>query len=143
MVCSLLLLASCSNGGVAETEMLIARGKAVDGRPLYQAQCALCHGVQLQGQPNWRKRLPSGVLPAPPHDASGHTWHHDDALLFEYTKYGGADAIEKMGLSDVKSGMPAFDKQLSDQQILDVLAYIRSTWSLEIQKIQMGHNKKQ
>src|SRR5215472_646802 len=62
---------------------LVARGKIV-----YAQQCASCHGANLEGQPNWRVRLPSGRLPAPPHDSTGHTWHHSDKELFEMVKNG-------------------------------------------------------
>src|SRR6516165_7158925 len=44
---------------------LVARGKVV-----YAQQCAPCHGANLEGQPNWRERLPNGRLPGPPHDAT-------------------------------------------------------------------------
>src|SRR3546814_13897890 len=43
------------------------------GRAIYANQCAACHGESLQGQPNWRDRMPNGKLPAPPHDKTGHT----------------------------------------------------------------------
>ena len=43
------------------------------GQRVYVAHCAACHGAQLESQPNWRERGPDGRLPAPPHDASGHT----------------------------------------------------------------------
>ena len=62
------------------------------GKTIYQAQCAACHGARLEGQPNWRERDNAGRLPAPPHDASGHTWHHPDAVLFDITKHGAAKA---------------------------------------------------
>jgi hypothetical protein len=52
---------------------LVERGKIV-----YEEQCANCHGEHLEGEPNWQRRKPNGELPAPPHDASGHTWHHSD-----------------------------------------------------------------
>ena len=52
------------------------------GAKIYQARCASCHGAELEGQANWRERGADGILPAPPHDASGHTWHHPDAVLF-------------------------------------------------------------
>lgn len=52
-----------------------------DGRKLYDQACASCHGAMLEGQPNWRQRKADGRLPAPPHDPSGHTWHHPDAVL--------------------------------------------------------------
>jgi hypothetical protein len=45
-------------------------------------------GANLEGQPNWKERQANGRLPAPPHDASGHTWHHPDAQLFGITKQG-------------------------------------------------------
>ena len=52
----------------------------------YQEYCASCHGVNLEGQSNWRSRNEDGTLPAPPHDETGHTWHHETEMLFEYTK---------------------------------------------------------
>src|SRR5215471_10554791 len=55
------------------------------GRVIYAQYCASCHGANLEGQPNWRERLPNGRLlaPAPSHDATGHTWHHSDKELFD------------------------------------------------------------
>ena len=59
------------------------------GQQVYASFCAGCHGGNLEGQPNWQKRLPLGNFPAPPHDETGHTWHHADQWLFEIVKYGG------------------------------------------------------
>ena len=59
------------------------------GKQVYAANCASCHGANLEGQPNWQQDLPDGGRPAPPHDASGHTWHHNDQSLFTTVKYGG------------------------------------------------------
>ncbi|MEP4474670.1 MAG: cytochrome c, partial [Lentilitoribacter sp.] len=57
------------------------------GKQIYADNCASCHGVNLEGKtPNWRSLGPDGKLPAPPHDQSGHTWHHTDELLFNITK---------------------------------------------------------
>jgi Cytochrome C oxidase, cbb3-type, subunit III len=64
-----------------------------EGHSVYDQRCASCHGARLEGQPNWRERLPSGRLPAPPHDASGHTWHHSDAQLFDITMRGAAGLL--------------------------------------------------
>lgn len=99
------------------------------GRQVYAAQCAACHGQRLEGQPNWRSSGPDGRFPAPPHDASGHTWHHTDDLLFRITKYGVAKAAN---LKDHKSAMPAFEGQLSDQEIVAALSWIKSQWPPEI-----------
>lgn len=94
------------------------------GQGLYAANCASCHGSQLEGQPDWKRRLATGRMPAPPHDVSGHTWHHSDSDLFRLTKEGVA-AVAGGGY---QSDMPAFEGRLSDAEIAAVLAYIKSTW---------------
>ena len=96
-------------------------------RKLYVEACASCHGANLEGQPNWQKRLPNGRLPAPPHDASGHTWHHPDIDLFRVTKLGPAAYP-----TGYETDMPAFGDRLSDAEIAAILAYIKSTWPPEI-----------
>lgn len=98
------------------------------GAEAYAQYCASCHGANLEGEPNWRERKPDGRLPAPPHDATGHTWHHPDAVLFETTKRGTA-AVAPPGY---ESDMPGFADSLSDEEIRDVLAFIRSRWPAEI-----------
>lgn len=81
------------------------------GERVYAQHCASCHGARLEGQANWRSPGPGGLLPAPPHDASGHTWHHGDELLFRITKFGVAKAAN---LSEHKSAMPAYEGVLND-----------------------------
>lgn len=98
------------------------------GRQVYEAHCASCHGARLEGQQNWRQRLPNGRLPAPPHDASGHTWHHPDRVLFDITKHGVAAHAPK----GYESDMPGFGDRLSDAEIWAVLAYIKSQWPSEV-----------
>ena len=94
------------------------------GQDIYANQCAACHGTRLQGQPNWRIRGEDGLLPAPPHDATGHTWHHDDETLFILTKYGLAGLMENAP----PSGMPVYEGVLTDDEIIAVLSFIKSTW---------------
>jgi mono/diheme cytochrome c family protein len=79
-------------------------------------------------------------LAAPPHDETGHTWHHDNQLLFEYTKLGGRRALAARGVSDFNSAMPAFDDVISDDEIWDILAYIRSTWPEHVQETHANRN---
>lgn len=106
------------------------------GQQVYAAHCATCHGANLEGQPNWQQDLPTGGRPAPPHDETGHTWHHNDQSLFTTVKHGG-QATAPQGY---KSNMPAFGAVLSDEEIYAVLAYIKSTWSSDIQAAQQqGH----
>jgi mono/diheme cytochrome c family protein len=100
--------------------------KVARGAVLYAAHCAACHGAKLEGQPEWRKRLPNGRLPAPPHDEFGHTWHHPDWMLFGITKNGLAPPY---GPRNYESDMPAFGGKLSDEEIWEALAYIKSHWT--------------
>ena len=102
------------------------------GRAIYDQHCAACHGQKLEGQPDWRTRRPDGRMPAPPHDDTGHTWHHPDAVLFGIVKYGLVPPYAPAGYS---SDMPAFRSTLTDDDIRVVLAFIESTWSPEIMKV--------
>jgi mono/diheme cytochrome c family protein len=97
------------------------------GETLYAESCAACHGANLEGQPDWRTPDADGRLPAPPHDKTGHTWHHPDRVLFQYTKLGGREALARQGV-EFDSGMPAFGDVLTDREIWNILAYIQSTW---------------
>lgn len=94
------------------------------GRATYDIRCATCHGKALEGQPNWKTRLTSGRLPAPPHDASGHSWHHPDDVLIGVTKFG----LKPYAGEDYESDMPAFGSTLSNSEIAAVWSYIKSTW---------------
>ena len=94
------------------------------GRQIYADQCAACHGADQEGQPDWRTPLASGRSPAPPHDESGHTWHHSDEVLFRIVKEGTAAVVG----GGYESDMPGFADVLSDAEIRAVLDYIKSTW---------------
>ncbi len=98
------------------------------GAELYAEHCASCHGARLEGQADWQLRDQDGYLPAPPHDETGHTWHHPTAQLFEITKYG----TEQVVGGGYKSNMAGFGGLLSDDEILSILAFIKSTWPRQI-----------
>jgi mono/diheme cytochrome c family protein len=104
---------------------------ALGGR-LYAANCASCHGARLEGEAEWRRPKADGSLRAPPHDASGHSWHHPDQQLFAYTKFGGA----RFARGAFKSNMPAFGGTLGEREIAAILAFIKSRWSREIRERQ-------
>ncbi len=99
------------------------------GEMVYVENCASCHGMSLEGQPSWRSPGPDGRLPAPPHDETGHTWHHDGDTLFRLTKYGTAALI---GDPTYENNMPIYEGILTDDEIIAVLSYIKSTWPQEI-----------
>lgn len=96
------------------------------GGPIYAANCATCHGANGEGEPNWKQPRDDGTLPAPPHDETGHTWHHADGLLFRIIRdgcaaYGGSTPCR----------MPAFGGALSDKDIVAVIEYLRTWWGPE------------
>ena len=101
-----------------------AQDDSLAGERLYQENCASCHGASLEGQPDWRSRLPNGRLPAPPHDASGHTWHHTDRVLLDIVKRGTAAIVG----NGYESDMPGFKEVLTDEEITAIIDYIKSTW---------------
>ena len=94
------------------------------GHELYAKHCASCHGKNLEGQANWKSPLPNGRLPAPPHDASGHTWHHTDDALAGVIKFG----LKPYAGENYESDMPVFGAILGDEEIAAIVAYIKSTW---------------
>jgi len=102
------------------------------GEKLYRAHCASCHGVNLEGQADWRTRNADGTLRPPPHDETGHTWHHPNRVLFEYTKQGGQPAAPP----GFKSAMPGFGGTLSDGEIWATLAFIKSRWPKPVRERQ-------
>ncbi len=139
----LLVLVACGRGEPASRaiDLGIDTGDARQldlGAQLYALHCASCHGVELEGQPDWRRRMPNGRLPAPPHDISGHTWHHPDWELFTMTKYG----VTPFAPPDYETDMPAFGDVLSDAEIIAVLSYIKAQWPSEIAAIQEDINQR-
>lgn len=99
------------------------------GLRVYEQNCAQCHGAGLEGQPDWKSRRADGRLPAPPHDPSGHTWHHPDQVLFDIIKNGMKPPVAPAGY---ESDMPGYADILSDAEIAAVIAYIQAQWPADI-----------
>ena len=97
------------------------------GQGIFQSNCAVCHGADGEGQPDWHIKKPDGVLPAPPLNGDGHTWHHGDGTLYTYVSRGGK-AFESPDIPSFKSGMPAFGEVLSHDDIIAVIEYVKGLW---------------
>lgn len=100
------------------------------GARLYADNCAACHGARLEGQAGWqragwRSQWDATAWPAPPLDADGHSWMHDDAALFLHTRNGSAI-----------SPMPGFAATLSDNEIWQVFAFVKSHWPESVRAFQ-------
>ena len=115
---------------------VISRANADDpqqvsaGRDLYAAQCAACHGKELQGEFAWRIPSTDGRIKAPPLGPMGHTYEHSDEALQAMIANGA-------GVSEF---MPRFAGRLSETEIWAVLAYVKSTWPLALRIAQAGAN---
>jgi mono/diheme cytochrome c family protein len=133
MALGLVVLNIARRSGTNGTRADVANSEQVAlGQQVYATHCASCHGAKLEGQPNWKEELPTGGRPAPPHDASGHTWHHPDSLLFDIISRGG----QAFAQPPKQYNMPAFGSILSDTEIWAVIAYLKSTWPPDIQAAQ-------
>jgi len=119
---TLLLLTACGSDESTQTQAQLAEGKA-----LYEANCAACHGINGEGEADWKTLNADGSYRAPPHDSSGHTWHHPDQLLLQIiTKGGGVP----------NSSMSGFEDNLTEEEIELTLEYIKTFWEPELRESQ-------
>jgi mono/diheme cytochrome c family protein len=91
------------------------------GAELYRQQCQSCHGGSTGGR--------ATDFP-PQHNAQGHTWHHGDCELIRWTLEG------KPSSGATGTTMPAFADRLSEEDVLDILAHIRTWWTEEQREAQ-------
>lgn len=130
VVAMIVLVAGCASTPQPATTLRDSAGGAppppeidgalvTTGRDLYLQHCAACHGADLRGAPNWQTPNDDGSYPPPPHDSSGHTWHHSDAVLIDLILNGSAFE---------QSRMPAFGDRLTGDDVIAILEYLKSEW---------------
>lgn len=132
---TILILAGCGETAVSDTSPNtlppLNAQQVAQGEEIYIQHCASCHGANLEGQaPDWQKPFADGSMKAPPHDETGHTWHHGDAQLLEAIRLGASRA------PDIGSTMPAYEEVLTDEEMTAVLTYIKSRWPENIRQNQ-------
>ncbi len=130
---ALLVLTACSSSPEASTPVPTERPIATtpvarSGQEVFASICSACHGMRGQGQPDWHIPKEDGTLPAPPLNGDGHTWHHGDGFLYRVVREGGRFQEDPVLLPNFKSAMPAFGAQLSHQETVAVIAYIKEWW---------------
>ena len=102
----------CIVGLLVPALVWAADGDATKGKPIYNAQCAICHGKTGGGDGPVGKSL----SPRPKAFSAG-SLPSDDEMFKVIQKGGKANGLSK--------DMDAYP-QFSDQQIWDVIAYIRT-----------------
>ena len=124
---AIVLSSACGQNQEREEGGAVDRNRVSQGESIFRGNCAACHGANGEGQPEWHIRKPDGLLPAPPLNGDGHTWHHGDGTLYKIVSRGGA-IYDSPDLPNYKSGMPAFGETLSHQEIIAVISYVKSLW---------------
>ncbi|MEX2251967.1 MAG: cytochrome c [Acidimicrobiia bacterium] len=119
------LVSAC--GGDSDSGEPIDNQRVARGEDLYQENCASCHRPDLSGDPDWKTPNADGSYPPPPHDSSGHTWHHSDQALL---------AIIRDGSDFPQTRMPSFGDKLTDDDIGAILDYFKANWGPEERKYQ-------
>jgi mono/diheme cytochrome c family protein len=123
LVVAALTLAACGGGdGSGEVAYPIKPDPA--GESLYAENCQVCHASPVTGGER--------QFDAPRHDADGHTWHHADRPLVEWVLDG---------VPGGSGAMPEFRDTLSEAEVALAIAYIKSTWAVELQAWQTENSQ--
>ncbi len=126
-------LIAFSGGCAFAGQQTVPEERRVDAdASLYSQHCASCHGARGEGASGWREPNEQGDLPSPPHDATGHSWRHADAVLYEMIAKGWRDPFNKTETLT----MPAFGGVLTPKEIAAVIAYLKTLWTPEQRRLQ-------
>jgi mono/diheme cytochrome c family protein len=94
------------------------------GKQLYDTYCVACHKRDGTGEPTapWSIRR-TDFIAAMPLDETSHAWHHGDAQLI---------GMILDGTPRSRTRMPVWRNILSEQDAVDLVAYLKSLWSKRI-----------
>ena len=95
------------------------RSRIESGEKVYASNCAVCHGARGEATPDWRRREADGSFPPPPLNGTAHTWHHPFGVLARQIKFG---------LPGGGGKMPTFQGKLTDEEIVNVIAWFQNLW---------------
>jgi mono/diheme cytochrome c family protein len=114
---TLVVVFLCIAGASAQSNNKLVAASAARGKTVYLQRCMVCHQADGGGVPKLNAPL----------DGSSAVNGTDVAKLIKYIVKGFADRVEIDG-EIYSNAMPAA-ADLTDQQIADVLTFIRSNWS--------------
>jgi mono/diheme cytochrome c family protein len=139
IVIVLLAIAVVTHADAARAADKTAQGRLAVGRAVYESACGSCHGARGEGAANWQEPDANGEMPAPPHDHFGHTWKHSDAMLYHIVQQGWRDPFNKTQ----RLTMPAFKGQLSREETIAVIDYLKTLWKPVQRRFQAEESRKQ
>jgi mono/diheme cytochrome c family protein len=114
---TLVVVFLCIAGASAQSSNKLVAASVARGKTVYLQRCMVCHQADGGGVPKLNAPL----------DGSSAVNGTDVAKLIKYIVKGFADRVEIDG-ELYSNAMPAA-ADLTDQQIADVLTFIRSNWS--------------
>jgi mono/diheme cytochrome c family protein len=101
------------------------------GVRLFHEHCALCHGPEAQGHPDWRNPK---VVAAPPLNGTGNDWKRRKQDMIAIIKNGATREGEPV--------MPAWKGRMTDQEIEDIITWYQALWPPEVyerwRKVNLG-----
>jgi len=100
----------------AEAALAPGQRLKIPGAQTFMAKCSACHGVDGRGQGQW----------IPPLAGSSASMASENASSINVT-LNGSGRIVADGVPDAYR-MPPFRNQLSDQEVADVLTFVRTSW---------------
>lgn len=137
---AILLLGAAAGSHAADSALPpLDPGVIKAGRAVYQQYCASCHGPKGEGASGWQQPDARGELPAPPHNAEGHTWKHSDAMLYRIVMRGWRDPFNKTE----QLTMPGFTNMLSPHDARAVITYLKTLWTPEQRRFQLEESRNQ
>jgi mono/diheme cytochrome c family protein len=126
---SLLLLGACSKETPTPAapplgtslERLAPMEVMARGARIFQENCAICHGPEAQGHPDWQT---PGVAAAPPLNGTGNEWKRKHPELVAVIKQGVKRKNEQI--------MPGWEGRLSEQDIEEVIVWFQALWPADV-----------
>ncbi|BAP44118.1 cytochrome c [Pseudomonas sp. LJDD11] len=100
----------------ARAQALTASDMQKPGAANYVAKCSSCHGIDGRGQGQWMPPLAGASSSMAKHSATSIN-----------VALNGSDRVVAQGMPDAYR-MPPYRNQLNDQEMADVLTFIRSSW---------------
>ncbi|MEH6579158.1 MAG: cytochrome c [Amphritea sp.] len=124
-----IFLTACGNSEPKVEGRWYTQTQVDQGKQLFLANCAQCHGAAAQGTADWQTVQADGNYPPPPLNGTAHTWHH---------KLKGLKTTLKTGGAPYGGTMPGFADKLSDDQQDAVISFFQSKWNDKIYQAWIG-----